>query len=107
MHTSLMLSMLYVIIDSNNRIAYLQSGFPGYENDGATFAQLPAIGPGRELNFPNDLCILGDSVYPCRYPVLISYRNYAIARQAPMEQRRGRKFNRLLRECMFNTSLIT
>jgi hypothetical protein len=69
----------------------------GHENDAATFNQLPNIGPGEDLCFPDNCCILGDSIYPNRYPVVTPYRANQIARQQPREQRRRRKFNRQLR----------
>ena len=65
-------------------------------NDAQTFAQLPAIGPGIELDFPGDFWLLGDKIYPCRYPVLTQFRSNQIAARPPEERDGMRHFNELV-----------
>jgi hypothetical protein len=56
------------------------------------------IGHGLELDFPADIYILGDAIYPCEYPVMTPYRGSDIFRQPARGQRQRRKYNRLHRQ---------
>jgi hypothetical protein len=53
------------------------------------------IGHGLELDFPADIYILGDAIYPCEYPVITPYRGRDIIRQPARRQRKRRKYKRL------------
>ena len=59
-----------IIVDVNGNIVYVQSGFWGHTNDAAQFEFLPPVGPGLELDFPSELCLLGDNGYANNWPVL-------------------------------------
>ena len=75
----------------------IHSGFRGHQNDAQTYRSIPDIGPGFELDFPGNLRILGDSIYPNGYPLLTPYKTIQIRKQEDRERRRRRKFNRMLR----------
>ncbi|MES9881482.1 MAG: transposase family protein [Sedimenticola sp.] len=86
-----------VIINNNKDIVFLKSGFLGHFNDASTYRELPSIGPGMDLDFPANLRIIADSIYPCRYPLITPYKSASIARQPPHQQHRMRKINLTLR----------
>jgi hypothetical protein len=89
--------LFQVFIDNQRRIRYVHSGFLGHDNDSATYARMPTIGPGEELDFPADGNLLGASIYPCRHPIVTPYGRNQIVRQPPAERMRRLKFNRLHR----------
>lgn len=63
-----------IVID-NLKIRRISSGFLGHNNDTQTYRMMPPIGPGRELDFPHDTYLLGDTIYiktPCDYAVFSS-----------------------------------
>lgn len=67
-----------VIVDVHRNIRYVKSGFQGSANDAGQFLHLPSIGPGKELDFPPDCCLLGDKAYANRYPVITPFRRNQI-----------------------------
>ena len=48
---------------------------------------------GTDLIFPEELCLLADTIYPNRTPVLTSYTSAQLARRPLVERRTYRKFN--------------
>ena len=63
-----------IIIDNTKKIRFLRSGFLGHCNDAQQYQLLPRIGDGEELQFPNDLNLLADSIYPNGHPLLTPFR---------------------------------
>ncbi|VDI80370.1 Hypothetical predicted protein [Mytilus galloprovincialis] len=82
-----------VIIDNEKNICYIHGGFLGHDNDAFAYQQIKPIGPGLELDFPNNCFILADSIYPNNIPLVTPYKSLEILRQPQQERRRRRKFN--------------
>ena len=64
-----------IIIDNTKRLRFVRSGFLGHCNDAQQYQLLPRIGHDEELHFPENLCLLADSIYPNQYPLLTPFRN--------------------------------
>jgi hypothetical protein len=54
---------------SNN----IQSGFLGHQNDAQHFRLMPQIGHNQELDFPQNVVLLADKIYPNGYPLMTPY----------------------------------
>ena len=63
-----------IVIDCTGKIRYLQSGFLGSQNDAGQFRDMPDIGPGEDLNFPEDCYLLADKIYPNTPPLITPFR---------------------------------
>ena len=63
-----------IICDVYGNFVYVQSGFLGHLNDAAQFNLLPPIGPHLELDFPQNVCLLGDNGYANRWPILTRFK---------------------------------
>jgi hypothetical protein len=82
-----------VIIDTNNAIRYVHSGFHGHYNDTQCVAMLPSIGPGQELDFPANSYLLADQAYKTGHPIMSPYRKLQIRRQNAEEKTRRKNIN--------------
>ena len=60
------------------KFAFVSAGYVGHLNDAQCYRLIPEIGPGRDLEFPEDAYLLGDSAYPCEYPLISPYRRQQI-----------------------------
>ena len=67
-----------IIIDCNRNIRFLRSGFLGHCNDALQYMLLPSIGHGQELELPQGVYLLADSIYPNREPLLTPFRRNQI-----------------------------
>lgn len=85
-----------VIIDNHGILRYVRSGFPGHQNDAQVLTHLPDIGPNMELEFPNNCVLLADKIFPNVYPFTTPYRHQQILQRNQHQQRKCRKFNRIL-----------
>lgn len=85
-----------IITDTNGTIVHVECGFLGHMNDAQQFALMSRIGPNEDLDFPPDLYILGDKIYPNRYPILTAFTAAQLARRHGMQLRKCLKFNRYL-----------
>lgn len=52
------------IIDNSNILRYVHSGFLGH------FNAIPSTGENKQLPFPDECVILGDKVFPNRFPLM-------------------------------------
>jgi hypothetical protein len=84
-----------LVIDNSGRIRYLESGFLGHQNDAQQFILMRQI--GVELPFPDVCFLLGDTIYPNRYPLLTPYSMAQIRRKHGVERQQSLRFNRYLR----------
>ena len=66
--------MFQIVIDNNNNLRYVQSGFLGHMNDAGQYALMPNIGDGEQLDLPPNVYLLGDKGYANNYPILTRYR---------------------------------
>ena len=74
-------------------IGYVHSGILGHMNDAQSFNSLPDISPKTGLPFPRETLILGDKIYPCRYPLITGFTAAQISTQPPLERERRLVFN--------------
>ena len=72
-HLYLLDSAFHTIKSNTDKI-----GFKGRMNDNQTFALCPKIGPGLDLDFPPNCYLLGDTLYPSKYPLFIPYNRRQI-----------------------------
>ena len=79
-----------IIIDNKN---YVHSGILGHMNDAQSFNSLSDISPKAGLPFPRETFILGDKIYPCRYPLITGFTAAQIRTQSPLEIERRLVFN--------------
>ena len=96
-HKTRFICILQVIIDNEENIVHVQSGFLGHENDANCYRQIGSIGPDAHLKFHANCYILGDCIYSNGYPVITPYKVTDIIRQPRAVKRARRKFNRLHR----------
>ena len=85
-----------VIVDMDGRFCFIRSGFPGHMNDAAQYQNLPTIGPRQELEFPNSCVIVGDKIYPNRYPIVTSFTRAQIRRLPQRDRRRAVRLNQVI-----------
>jgi hypothetical protein len=78
-----------VVITNDGTICYVECGFLGHQNDAQQFMLTRQI--GIDLPFPDDLCILGDKIYPNLHPIMTSYTRQQIARKPLNLQQKCRK----------------
>lgn len=84
-----------IIIDNSGLICHLESGFLGHQNDAQQYS-LMSYKIGRDLPFPLDCFILGDKIYPNRYPIITPFSQHQIVTRNHQEQRKRRKFNKIV-----------
>jgi hypothetical protein len=53
-----------VVVDNTGKICHIQSGFLGHQNDAQQFRLMPQIGHNQELDFPQNVVLLADKIYP-------------------------------------------
>jgi hypothetical protein len=94
-HKTWFIYILQVIIDNEENIVHVQSGFLGHENDANCYRQIGSIGPDAHLKFSVNCYILGDCIYSNGYHVLTPYNVTDIIRQPRAVKRARWKFNRL------------
>ena len=56
-------------------------------NDAGLYALLARIGPGEELDLPEEVFLLGDNGYANRYPIMTKYRANQIRQAESVEDR--------------------
>lgn len=88
-----------VLVDNQNHIRLIRSGFLGHQNDAQQFNSLPQIGHGLPLNFPPDCYLLGDKIYANRYPVVTPFKRHQLRNKTRRERRKCQKVNRRIGEC--------
>ena len=88
-----------VLVDNQNRIRLIRSGFLGHQNDAQQFNSLPQIGYGLPLNFPEDCFILADKIYANKYPIVTPFKRQQLRAKPRRERRKSRKVNRRIGEC--------
>jgi hypothetical protein len=71
-------------------IRHVESGFLGHQNDAQQFS-LMSYRIKRE-----DCFILGDKIYPNRYPIITLYSHHQIRNMDIQIQRKRRKFSRFV-----------
>lgn len=81
-----------VVVDNCGILRFVRSGFLGHNNDARILNFIPDIGPNSELEFPKECFILGDKIFPNKYPIMTPFRQNQI-RMVPMRLRR--KYARL------------
>ena len=86
-----------IIIDNEKNIGNVHSGILGHMNDAQSFNSLPDISPKAGLPFPRETFILGDKIYPCRYPLITGSTAAQIRTQPPLERERRLVFNEMLK----------
>ena len=57
---------------------------------------MPQIGYNAELNFPQNVVLLADKIYPSRYPLVTPYTRRQLNLRPPHIQKECRKLNRLI-----------
>ena len=87
-----------VVVDCHGKIRYVECGFLGHQNDAQQFTLMRDIGYGKELNFPIDYYLLGDKIYPNRYPLLTPYTQPQIQRKERRMRLKCIQFNKALNE---------
>lgn len=88
-----------IVVDNENHIRLVKSGFLGHQNDAQQFNLLPSIGTNLELDFPPNYVILADKIYADRAPIVTPYRRHQLRRKTPREKRKCKKFNRRMSTC--------
>lgn len=84
-----------VIVDIEGVVVYVESRFLGHMNDAQQHALMLQV--GTDLEFPPECNLLGDTIYPNRYPILTTYSAAQLARKRDRERRQCRKFNQYVR----------
>ena len=85
-----------VVVDNAGIICHIQSGFQGHQNDAEQFGMMPQIGYNAELNFPQNVVLSADKIYPSRYPLVTPYTRRQLNLRPPHIRRKCRKLNRLI-----------
>ena len=85
-----------IVTDNDGVIVHVECGFLGHTNDAQQFVLMTNIGPGEELDFPPELNLLADKIYPNRYPLITGFTAAQLARKQGLEVRKCRTFNRHL-----------
>ena len=62
-----------VVVDNTGKICHIQSGFLGHQNNAQHFRLMPQIGHNQELDFPQNVVLLTDNIYPNGYPLMTLY----------------------------------
>ena len=96
-HKACFIYIVQVIIDNEENIVHVQSGFLGHENDANCYRQIGSIGPDAHLKFTANCYILGDCIYSNGNPVITPYKVTDMIPQPRAVKRARRKFNRLHR----------
>ena len=76
-----------VIVDNTGIIRVVQSGFPGHLNDAQQYALMEQI--GIDIEFPNDIYLLGDKIYPNHGQVSMQFSAQQLAKKEGLERRNG------------------
>lgn len=84
-----------VLVDVHGTIRYVESGYPGHLNDAQQHSMMQDI--GTDLRFPDELVLLDDMIYPSRGAVITPYTSAQLARKQPLERRKCRKLNSLIK----------
>ena len=84
----------HVVVDVHGTIRYIESGYQGHLNDAQQYALMQEIGTG--LQFPDELVLLGDKIYP-NHGAITPYTSAQLARKQPLERRKCRKLNSLIK----------
>ena len=84
-HRHLHCTHTQVVVDVHGTIRYIESGYQGHLNDAQQYALMQEIGTG--LQFPDELVLLGDKIYPSHGAVITPYISVQLARKQPLERR--------------------
>jgi hypothetical protein len=87
-----------VVVDNTGEICHIQSGFLGHQNDAQQFRLMPQIGHNQELDFPQNVVLLADKIYPNGYPLMAPYTRRQLNVRPENVRRKCRKLNRLITE---------
>ena len=92
---------IHTQVDVHGTIRYTESVYQGHLNDAQQYALMQEIGMG--LQFPEELVLLGDKIYPNHGAVITPYTSAQLAWKQQLERRKCRKLNSLIklyRECV-------
>ena len=84
-----------VVVDVHLTIRYIESEYQGHLNDAQQYALMQEMGTG--LQVPDELVLLGDKIYPNHGAVITPYTSAQLARKQPLERRKYRKLNSLIK----------
>ena len=87
-----------VVVDNAGKICHIQSGFLWHQNDAQHFRLMPQIGHNQELDFPENVVLLADKIYPNGYPLMTPYTRRQLNVRPENVRRKCRKLNRLITE---------
>ena len=87
-----------IVVDCFGKIRLVECGFLGHQNVAQQFILMREIVYGKELNFSPDCYLLGDKIYPNRYPILTPYTRPQVDRKARHMRLKCIKFNSKLNE---------
>jgi hypothetical protein len=87
-----------MVVDNTEKICHIQSGFLGHQNDAQHFRLMPHFGNNQELDFPQNVVLLADKIYPNGYPLMTPYNRRQLNVRPDNVRRKCRKLNRLITE---------
>jgi hypothetical protein len=62
-----------VVVDNTGKICHIQSSFLRHQNDAQHFRLMSQIGHHQDLDFPQNVVLLADRIYPNGYPLMTPY----------------------------------
>ena len=83
------------MVDVYGTIRSIESGYQGHLNDAQQYALMQKIGTG--LQFPDELVLLGNKIYPNHGAIITPYTSAQLARKQPLERCKCRKLNSLIK----------
>jgi hypothetical protein len=86
------------VVDNTGKICHIQSGLLGHQNDAQHFRLMPQIGHNQELDFPQNVVLLADKIYPNGYPLMTPYTRRQLNARHDNVRSKCRKLNRLITE---------
>jgi hypothetical protein len=87
-----------VVVDYTGKICHIQSSFHRHQNDAQHFRLMSQIGHHQDLDFPQNVVLLADRIYPNGYPLMTPYIRRQLNVRPDNVRRKCRKLNRLITE---------
>ena len=84
-----------VVVDVHGTVCYIESGYQGHLNDAQQYALMQEI--GTDLQFTDELVLLGDNIYSNHCAVITPYTSAQLAQKQPLERRKCRKLKSLIK----------